>query len=173
MALKPVEIFSNLKKTVKTKTIHYLCFIPMLLLRIIPPNKPFNSSFSLYNRNLHFYSQRSLLSVSECEEEEIILPVRYYPESLSALSSATSFSEHEIKKMYRSFKASCPTGFIREDTFKDIYSQFFPFGGESQILQLLPHCAKQLFLLFNKRDNDSENNANKALKFMCVNSLPE
>ncbi|KAG5685021.1 hypothetical protein PVAND_014224 [Polypedilum vanderplanki] len=80
------------------------------------------------------------------EEDEIILPVRYYPESLSALSSATSFSEQEIKKMYRSFKASCPTGFIKEDTFKDIYSQFFPFGVST---------AQYAHYVFNSIDRDS------------------
>lgn len=32
--------------------------------------------------------------------------------------------------MYRSFKGQCPTGFIQEDKFKDIYAQFFPFGSE-------------------------------------------
>lgn len=56
--------------------------------------------------------------------------MRYYPESLSALSKASRFSEDEIKRMYRSFKGQCPTGFIYEDKFKDIYSQFFPFGSK-------------------------------------------
>ena len=63
------------------------------------------------------------------EEEEIILPERYYPESVQALCRATKFSEDEIKRMYRGFKAQCPTGYIREETFKEIYSQFFPLGG--------------------------------------------
>lgn len=70
-----------------------------------------------------------IFSFPDDEEEDIVLPIRYYPESLSALSKATRFSEDEIKRMYRSFKSQCPTGFIKEDTFKDIYSQFFPFGG--------------------------------------------
>jgi Kv channel-interacting protein len=70
------------------------------------------------------------MSFTANEEDEIVLPVRYYPESLSALCKATRFSEDEIKRMYRSFKSQCPTGFICEDTFKDIYSQFFPFGGK-------------------------------------------
>lgn len=63
------------------------------------------------------------------EEEEIILPERYYPESVQALCRATKFNEDEIKRMYRGFKAQCPTGYIREETFKEIYSQFFPLGG--------------------------------------------
>lgn len=81
------------------------------------------------NMNKSFNLPLLLSTISESEEDDIVLPVRYYPESLSALSKATRFSEDEIKRMYRSFKAQCPTGFIREDTFKDIYSQFFPFGG--------------------------------------------
>lgn len=62
--------------------------------------------------------------------------MRYYPESLSALSKATRFSEDEIKRMYRSFKGQCPTGYIQEDKFKDIYTQFFPFGCEYLIFNL-------------------------------------
>ncbi|KAL7029345.1 hypothetical protein ACKWTF_006199 [Chironomus riparius] len=81
-----------------------------------------------------------------CEEEDLILPVRYYPESLSGLSKATKFSEDEIKRMYRSFKASCPTGFIYEETFKEIYSQFFPFGAST---------AQYAHYVFNSIDRDS------------------
>ncbi|CAO1395590.1 unnamed protein product [Diamesa serratosioi] len=65
------------------------------------------------------------------EEEEIILPERYYPESVQALCRATKFNEDEIKRMYRGFKAQCPTGYIREETFKEIYSQFFPLGAST------------------------------------------
>jgi len=32
--------------------------------------------------------------------------------------------------MYRGFKAHCPNGMVKEDTFKVIYAQFFPQGGE-------------------------------------------
>lgn len=89
--------------------------------------------FYIHNRYLQFlfffYSPFFCVYAEGCEEEDLILPVRYYPESLSGLSKATKFSEDEIKRMYRSFKASCPTGFIKEETFKEIYSQFFPFGG--------------------------------------------
>lgn len=30
--------------------------------------------------------------------------------------------------MYRGFKQECPTGIVNEDTFKEIYGQFFPQG---------------------------------------------
>ncbi|XP_017851884.1 Kv channel-interacting protein 4 isoform X2 [Drosophila busckii] len=62
------------------------------------------------------------------ELEEFETPARYRPDSLSALSRATRFSEDEIKRIYRGFKAECPTGVVKEDTFKVIYSQFFPQG---------------------------------------------
>uniref|UniRef100_A0A8D9ALP1 Kv channel-interacting protein 1 n=1 Tax=Cacopsylla melanoneura TaxID=428564 RepID=A0A8D9ALP1_9HEMI len=55
-------------------------------------------------------------------------PARYRPDSLQALSKATNFTEAEIKRIYRNFKAECPSGVVREDTFKGIYSQFFPQG---------------------------------------------
>ena len=40
--------------------------------------------------------------------------------------------------MYRGFKAHCPNGIVKEDTFKIIYAQFFPQGG------------KKIFVVFSK-----------------------
>lgn len=68
--------------------------------------------------------------VLDSELEELETPIRYRPDSLSALCRTTRFSEAEIKRIYRGFKAECPTGVVREDTFKLIYAQFFPQGGE-------------------------------------------
>ncbi|ETN67180.1 calsenilin [Anopheles darlingi] len=65
----------------------------------------------------------------DCELEEIVSPPKYRPESIAALCEATRFTEAEIKRIYRGFKAECPAGIIREETFKFIYSQFFPQGG--------------------------------------------
>ncbi|XP_017485905.1 PREDICTED: Kv channel-interacting protein 4-like, partial [Rhagoletis zephyria] len=64
----------------------------------------------------------------DSELEEFETPARYRPDSLSALSRTTRFTEDEIKRIYRGFKAECPTGVVKEDTFKVIYSQFFPQG---------------------------------------------
>lgn len=66
---------------------------------------------------------------SDSELEELETTPRYRPDSLSALSRSTRFSEAEIKRIYRGFKAECPTGVVKEDTFKIIYAQFFPQGG--------------------------------------------
>lgn len=81
----------------------------------------------------------TLISDSEFEESETT--PRYRPDSLRALCRATKFSEAEIKRIYRGFKAECPTGVVREETFKGIYSQFFPQGG------------KFLFLFFGQSFN--------------------
>ncbi|XP_053691417.1 Kv channel-interacting protein 4-like [Sabethes cyaneus] len=66
-----------------------------------------------------------------CELEEIVTPPKYRPESIAALCAATRFTEAEIKRIYRGFKAECPAGIIREETFKFIYSQFFPQGANT------------------------------------------
>ncbi|XP_070170639.1 uncharacterized protein [Polyergus mexicanus] len=65
---------------------------------------------------------------SEYEEEQI---PRYRPDSLASLCRATRFTEAELKRIYRGFKAECPTGVVKEDTFKCIYSKFFPQGANT------------------------------------------
>ena len=32
--------------------------------------------------------------------------------------------------MYRGFKQECPNGAVNEDTFKEIYEKFFPYGSK-------------------------------------------
>lgn len=78
----------------------------------------------------------------DSELEEFETPARYRPDSLSALSRSTRFTEDEIKRIYRGFKAECPTGVVKEDTFKVIYSQFFPQGGSygTVYIVLLTFC---------------------------------
>jgi Ca2+-binding EF-hand superfamily protein len=68
---------------------------------------------------------------SEYKEEQV---PRYRPDSLASLCRATRFTEAEMKRIYRGFKAQCPTGVVCEENFKIIYSQFFPQGGKFQIL---------------------------------------
>jgi len=73
-------------------------------------------------------------SSADSELEELEAPPSYRPDSLEALCKATRFSESELKRIYRGFKAECPSGVVREDTFKGIYSQFFPQGGNNNIV---------------------------------------
>lgn len=79
---------------------------------------------------------------SEYEEEQI---PRYRPNSLASLCRVTRFTEAELKKIYRGFKAECPTGVVREETFKCIYSQFFPQGASS---------SQYAHYIFNTLDQD-------------------
>lgn len=76
----------------------------------------------------------SFLFFADLELEELEAPQRYRPDSLAQICKTTKFSESEIKRMYRGFKAHCPNGMVKEDTFKIIYGQFFPQGGESAFL---------------------------------------
>ncbi|XP_047498484.1 Kv channel-interacting protein 1-like [Penaeus chinensis] len=54
--------------------------------------------------------------------------VRYKPDGIDALARTTKFSKKDLQLIYRGFKAECPNGFVSEETFKGIYSQFFPQG---------------------------------------------
>lgn len=71
-----------------------------------------------------------MFGFADSEFEDLETPARYRPDSLEALCKATRFTEAEIKRIYRGFKAECPTGVVKEETFKTIYAQFFPQGGE-------------------------------------------
>lgn len=62
------------------------------------------------------------------EDELELSTVRHRPEGLEQLEAQTRFSRKELQILYRGFKNECPSGVVNEDTFKDIYSQFFPQG---------------------------------------------
>lgn len=68
-------------------------------------------------------------SALDSEFDDLETPPRYRPESVQYFCRTTGFTESEIKKIYRNFKTECPTGLIKEDAFRGIYSQFFPQGG--------------------------------------------
>lgn len=56
---------------------------------------------------------------------------RHKPEGLESLCRTTKFSRKELQILYRGFKQECPTGLVDEETFKEIYAQFFPQGDAS------------------------------------------
>ncbi|KAG8574708.1 hypothetical protein GDO81_009283 [Engystomops pustulosus] len=56
--------------------------------------------------------------------------VRHQPEGLEQLQAVTKFTKKELQSLYRGFKNECPSGLVDEETFKLIYSQFFPQGEE-------------------------------------------
>ncbi|XP_043659651.1 Kv channel-interacting protein 4 isoform X1 [Drosophila teissieri] len=107
-------------------------------------HRPLHRRLITYLRNLF----QGSTTQNDSELEEFETPARYRPDSLSALSRATRFTEDEIKRIYRGFKAECPTGVVKEDTFKVIYSQFFPQGGSCANPTLYAHY------VFNTLDQD-------------------
>ncbi|XP_077561581.1 uncharacterized protein LOC144177875 isoform X2 [Haemaphysalis longicornis] len=70
-------------------------------------------------------------------EEVEVAAVRCQPERIEDLCKATKFSRQELKFMYQGFKQVCPTGVVHENTFRDIYAQFFPQGDVSQYAHYL------------------------------------
>ncbi|XP_067381292.1 Kv channel-interacting protein 4 isoform X4 [Channa argus] len=71
------------------------------------------------------------------EDELELSAVRHRPEALEQLEAQTRFSRKELQILYRGFKNECPSGVVNEDTFKDIYSQFFPQGDASTYAHFL------------------------------------
>uniref|UniRef100_A0A3B1IM64 Potassium voltage-gated channel interacting protein 4b n=1 Tax=Astyanax mexicanus TaxID=7994 RepID=A0A3B1IM64_ASTMX len=66
---------------------------------------------------------------NEDEEQDGTVVRRRRPEDLERLHRQSRFSKRELQFLYRSFKSGCPSGIVTEETFKTIYSQFFPGGG--------------------------------------------
>ena len=52
--------------------------------------------------------------------------IRAKPESIETYLKVSRFSRRELQSLYRGFKSECPTGVVKEETFKAIYAAFFP-----------------------------------------------
>ncbi|XP_036382554.1 Kv channel-interacting protein 2 [Megalops cyprinoides] len=78
-------------------------------------------------------------SVSQCniEDDFELSTVCYRPEGLEKLQEQTKFTKKELQILYRGFKNECPSGMVNEETFKLIYSQFFPQGDSSTYAHFL------------------------------------
>eukprot|EP00061_Rhincodon_typus_P015882 g43808.t1 len=63
--------------------------------------------------------------------------VCHRPEGLEQLQGQTKFTKKELQVLYRGFKTECPSGVVNEETFKQIYSQFFPQGDSSMYAHFL------------------------------------
>uniref|UniRef100_A0A8C4UW55 Potassium voltage-gated channel interacting protein 3 n=1 Tax=Falco tinnunculus TaxID=100819 RepID=A0A8C4UW55_FALTI len=79
---------------------------------------------------------RCLLADSGDAELELSA-VRHQPEGLEQLLARTKFTKKELQSLYRGFKNECPSGLVDEETFKFIYSQFFPQGDASTYAHFL------------------------------------
>ncbi|XP_056645855.1 Kv channel-interacting protein 1-like [Diorhabda sublineata] len=90
--------------------------------------------------------QRCAVTVgsSNDENEEFSFHIaRYRPEELHKLASKTKFTRKEIQLMYRGFKQECPTGMVDEESFKQIFSQFFPLGDATNYAHYVFNTMKQ------------------------------
>ncbi|XP_064176982.1 Kv channel-interacting protein 2 isoform X1 [Anguilla rostrata] len=78
-------------------------------------------------------------SVSQCniEDDFELSTVCCRPEGLDKLQEQTKFTKKELQILYRGFKNECPCGMVNEETFKLIYSQFFPQGDSSMYAHFL------------------------------------
>uniref|UniRef100_A0A8C5VR73 Potassium voltage-gated channel interacting protein 1 n=1 Tax=Microcebus murinus TaxID=30608 RepID=A0A8C5VR73_MICMU len=65
------------------------------------------------------------------EDELEMTMVCHRPEGLEQLEAQTNFTKRELQVLYRGFKNECPSGVVNEETFKQIYAQFFPHGGDA------------------------------------------
>ncbi|KAL4640309.1 Kv channel-interacting protein 4-like isoform X2 [Arapaima gigas] len=77
------------------------------------------------------------LSTDSVDDEQEQSMVRHRPEALEKLEAQTRFSKKELQILYRGFKNECPSGVVNEETFKSIYSQFFPQGDASRYAHFL------------------------------------
>ncbi|KAI7801511.1 Kv channel-interacting protein 1 [Triplophysa rosa] len=87
-------------------------------------------------------------SRDKLDDELELSVVCHRPEGLEQLQAQTSFSKKELQVLYRGFKNECPSGVVNEETFKQIYSQFFPQGDASTY-------AHYLFNAFDSSHNGS------------------
>ncbi|XP_032808285.1 A-type potassium channel modulatory protein KCNIP1-like isoform X2 [Petromyzon marinus] len=67
----------------------------------------------------------------DLEDDLELSPMCHRPEGLEILQEQTKFNRKELQILYRGFKNECPNGIVNEDSFKEIYSQFFPQGDAS------------------------------------------
>uniref|UniRef100_A0A3B5AVN7 Potassium voltage-gated channel interacting protein 1 n=1 Tax=Stegastes partitus TaxID=144197 RepID=A0A3B5AVN7_9TELE len=80
--------------------------------------------------SLHKLVTGSLIKDKADDDLEMTM-VCHRPEGLDQLEAQTNFSKRELQVLYRGFKNECPSGIVNEETFKQIYSQFFPHGDAS------------------------------------------
>ncbi|XP_043559854.1 Kv channel-interacting protein 1-like isoform X2 [Chiloscyllium plagiosum] len=79
-------------------------------------------------------------SRDKVEDELEMATVCHRPEGLRQLQAQTNFTKRELQE--------CPSGVVNEETFKQIYSQFFPQGDASMY-------AHYLFNAFDSAHNGS------------------
>uniref|UniRef100_A0AAY5K780 EF-hand domain-containing protein n=1 Tax=Esox lucius TaxID=8010 RepID=A0AAY5K780_ESOLU len=77
-----------------------------------------------------FHQYSPLCPTDSVEDDFELSTVCHRPEGLDKLQEQTKFTKKELQVLYRgeSMGIECPCGVVNEETFKTIYSQFFPQG---------------------------------------------
>eukprot|EP00062_Callorhinchus_milii_P004965 gi/632943939/ref/XP_007887229.1/ PREDICTED: Kv channel-interacting protein 4 isoform X2 [Callorhinchus milii] len=83
------------------------------------------------------YAEKTGQLHDSVEDEMEMATVCHRPEGLEQMQAQTKFTKKELQILYRGFKNECPSGIVNEDTFKDIYAQFFPQGDASTYAHFL------------------------------------
>nr|KAF6346733.1 potassium voltage-gated channel interacting protein 1 [Pipistrellus kuhlii] len=78
--------------------------------------------------------------LDKIEDELEMTMVCHRPEGLEQLEAQTNFTKRELQVLYRGFKNECPSGVVNEETFKQIYAQFFPHGDATTYAHYLFHA---------------------------------
>ncbi|XP_067125792.1 Kv channel-interacting protein 4-like [Centruroides vittatus] len=99
---------------------------------------------------------------------------RHKPERLDALCKSTNFTKSEIRIMYQGFKQECPSGIVTEETFKGVFSQYFPQGDATQyahyVFNTFKHISHKKTLTFehfiNLLSSLSRGTVNEKLKWV-------
>ena len=74
--------------------------------------------------------RQSALLIADGDYDEFdVQVVQFKPSNLDDLCHLTRYSREEIKLIYRGFKQECPSGVVDEESFKELYGQFYPLGG--------------------------------------------
>ncbi|XP_073778540.1 A-type potassium channel modulatory protein KCNIP1 isoform X3 [Danio rerio] len=98
-------------------------------------------TFSMQSKQVNYHSDK-------LDDDLELSIVCHRPEGLEQLEAQTNFNKKELQVLYRGFKNECPSGVVNEETFKQIYSQFFPHGDASTY-------AHYLFNAFDSSHNGS------------------
>ncbi|GAA6076885.1 Kv channel interacting protein 3a, calsenilin isoform X3 [Tachysurus ichikawai] len=82
----------------------------------------------MFLKLMHLLGLIDITETDSSDSDLELATVRHQPEGLEQLQAQTKFTRKELQSLYRGFKNECPSGLVDEETFKTIYSQFFPQG---------------------------------------------
>ncbi|XP_034451936.1 calsenilin-like isoform X1 [Hippoglossus hippoglossus] len=92
----------------------------------------------MFLKLMHLLGLIDITETDDSSDSDLELStVRHQPEGLDQLQAQTKFTRKELQSLYRGFKNECPSGLVDEETFKTIYSQFFPQGDASTYAHFL------------------------------------